>query len=83
MFEQVIDEVKQGETLSSSIQRTEIFDSMYLANVLRHLSSVPPESIILPGAPAADDASIWVLDDAATVQRMQELFPPEDISENN
>ncbi|SDP36704.1 LCP family protein [Selenomonas ruminantium] len=59
----------------------EIFDSMYLANVLRHLSSVPPESIILPGAPAADDASIWVLDDAATVQRMQELFPPEDINE--
>jgi len=28
-FEQVIDEVKQGETLSSSIQRTEIFDSMF------------------------------------------------------
>jgi type IV pilus assembly protein PilC len=25
----VIDEVKQGETLSSSIQRTEIFDSMF------------------------------------------------------
>ncbi|SHK75753.1 transcriptional attenuator, LytR family [Selenomonas ruminantium] len=61
----------------------EIFDSMYLANVLRHLSSVPPESIILPGAPAADDASIWVLDDAAAAQRMQELFPPENLSENN
>lgn len=61
----------------------EIFDSMYLANVLRHLNSEPPESIILSGAPAADDASIWVLDDAATSQRMQELFPPEDISENN
>ncbi len=29
LFEQVIDEVKQGETLSSSIQRTEIFDSMF------------------------------------------------------
>lgn len=29
MFENVIDEVKQGETLSSSIQRTEIFDSMF------------------------------------------------------
>lgn len=28
-FENVIDEVKQGETLSSSIQRTEIFDSMF------------------------------------------------------
>lgn len=28
-FEQVIDEVKQGETLSSAIQRTEIFDSMF------------------------------------------------------
>lgn len=61
----------------------EIFDSMYLANVLRHLSSVPPESIILPGAPAADDASIWVIDDDAAAQRMQELFQPEDISENN
>ena len=28
-FMNVIDEVKQGETLSSSIQRTEIFDSMF------------------------------------------------------
>lgn len=28
-FDNVIDEVKQGETLSSSIQRTEIFDSMF------------------------------------------------------
>jgi len=53
----------------------EIFDSMYLANTLRHLSNVPPESIVLPGAPAEDDASIWVLDDAALAQRMQELFP--------
>lgn len=29
LFVNVIDEVKQGETLSSSIQRTEIFDSMF------------------------------------------------------
>lgn len=29
LFENVVDEVKQGETLSSSIQRTEIFDSMF------------------------------------------------------
>ena len=29
LFENVIDEVKQGETLSASIQRTEIFDSMF------------------------------------------------------
>ncbi|MGN0620589.1 MAG: type II secretion system F family protein [Porcipelethomonas sp.] len=28
-FEKVVDEVKQGEPLSSSIQRTEIFDSMF------------------------------------------------------
>ncbi len=28
-FENVVDEVKQGETLSASIQRTEIFDSMF------------------------------------------------------
>lgn len=55
----------------------EIFDSMYIANVLRHLSSTPPESIILPGAPAADDPTIWVIDDDATAQRMQELFPTE------
>ena len=53
----------------------EIFDSMYLANTLRHLSNVPPESVVLPGAPAADDSSIWVIDDAAMEQRMQELFP--------
>ena len=59
----------------------EIFDSVYLANTLRHLSSVPPESIILPGAPAADDPSIWVLDDAAAAQRIQELFPAEGPSE--
>ena len=48
---------------------------MYLANTLRHLSNVPPESVVLPGAPAADDSSIWVIDDAAMEQRMQELFP--------
>ncbi len=53
----------------------EIFDSMHLANVLRHLSSDQPISVILPGAPAADDATIWVLDDAAVTARMQELFP--------
>ena len=29
LFVNVVDEVKQGETLSSSIQRTEIFDSMF------------------------------------------------------
>ena len=28
-FENVVDEVKQGETLSASITRTEIFDSMF------------------------------------------------------
>ena len=28
-FAQVVDEIKQGETLSSSIQRTEIFESMF------------------------------------------------------
>lgn len=28
-FQDVVDEVKQGETLSASIQRTEIFDSMF------------------------------------------------------
>ena len=53
----------------------EIFDSMYLANTLRHLSNVPPESIVLPGEPAADDPTIWVLDDAALAQRIQALFP--------
>ncbi|MCR5757522.1 MAG: LCP family protein [Selenomonas sp.] len=55
----------------------EIFDSVYLANALRHLSSVPPECMILPGAPAADDQTIWVMDDATTAQRIQELFPVE------
>lgn len=32
-FENVVDEVKQGETLSASIQRTEIFDSMFCSIV--------------------------------------------------
>lgn len=55
----------------------EIFDSVHLANVLRRLSSDTPVSVILPGEPAADDATIWVMDDAAAAERMKELFPEE------
>lgn len=55
----------------------EIFDSMHLANVLRRLNSDTPVSVILPGEPAADDQTIWVMDDLAAAERMKELFPTE------
>lgn len=60
----------------------EIFDSAHLANVLRGLSSDLPTSIMLPGAPAENDETIWVPDGAAIEERMGELFPPETLIEN-
>ncbi|MBE6073706.1 MAG: LytR family transcriptional regulator [Selenomonas ruminantium] len=53
----------------------EIFDSAHLANVLRSMSSDTPVSVMLPGAVAQDDESIWVPDEAGIQKRMQELFP--------
>ena len=59
----------------------EIFDSAHLANVLRSMSSEPPVSIMLPGAVAEGDDSIWVPDEAAIQKRMQELFPAETLEQ--
>ena len=59
----------------------EIFDSAHLANVLRSMSSEPPASIMLPGAVAEGDDTIWVPDEAAIQKRMQELFPAETLEQ--
>lgn len=61
----------------------EIFDSAHLANVLRGMSSEPPVSIMLPGASAEDDDTIWVPDESAIQKRMQELFPAETLNQSN
>ena len=53
----------------------EIFDSAHLAHVVRALAADEPQSVLLPGAPAQDDAGIWVPDEAAVQAKMQELFP--------
>lgn len=53
----------------------EIFDSAHLANVLRHLSSDPPEGVILQGAPSLGDDTIWMPDNNGIRQQMKKLFP--------
>lgn len=60
----------------------EIFDSAHLANVLRKLSSDPPQTIMLPGSPAQDDDTIWVPDQAAIDEKIHELFPMIDTDMN-
>lgn len=69
-FTQVVDEIKQGETLSSSIQRTEIFESMFC-------------SIIYVGeeAGALDDileksASYYEEESDSAIQRLVGLLQP-------
>ncbi len=59
----------------------EIFDSLHLVNVLRHLSTSQPISITLPGVQAEGDNSIWLPDDTAIHKRMQELFPVETLND--
>lgn len=53
----------------------EIFDSAHLANVLRGMSTDIPTSIMLPGAPAENDETIWVPDSTLIEERIEELFP--------
>ena len=53
----------------------EFFDSAHLANVLRHLSSDDPVSMILPGSPAQNDDTIWLPDSSGIQKKMEELFP--------
>ena len=52
-----------------------IYDAAHLANILRKLSSEPPESVILPGHTAPDDLTIWVLDDNKVQETISEMFP--------
>lgn len=52
----------------------EIFDAAHLANVLRHLQTDEPQSVLLPGEPSPD--STVFLPNAGEIQnKMQELFP--------
>ena len=53
----------------------ELFDSAHLANVLRHVSSAQPETVMLPGKLAADDDTIWMPDTAGMRQELQAFFP--------
>lgn len=57
----------------------EIFDSAHLANVLRHMSSDPPTTVMLPGA--ENDNGSWIPNVAEIDARIQELFPVQDIAE--
>ena len=59
----------------------EIFDSAHLANVLRRMSSDPPTTVMLPGYENSDGA--WTPNIAEIDSRMQELFPIQDIAEEN
>ncbi len=57
----------------------EIFDSAHLANVLRHMSSEPPTTTMLPGS--VDENGLWIPDAEAIKVKINNLFP--DISFNN
>ena len=57
----------------------EIFDSAHLANVLRHMSSDPPTTTMLPGS--VDENGLWIPDAEAIKVKINNLFP--DISFNN
>lgn len=66
---------------------TEIFDSAHLLNVLRHLQTGEPTSILLPGTPSPYDDTIFLPNATGIQQKMQELFPEtvndDDNSETN
>ncbi len=51
----------------------ELFDSAHLANVLRHMSSEPPTTTMLPGT--EDNDGIWEPNYAAIDAKINELFP--------
>ena len=60
----------------------EIFDSAHLANVLRKLASDTPQTIMLPGTPAANDDALWLPDQGAIDAKMREMFPVNELNEN-
>ena len=59
----------------------EIFDSAHLANVLRHLSSEQPLTVMLPGS-ESDDGTIWYPNISEIDTRLRELFPDDEIKQN-
>ena len=59
----------------------EIFDSAHLANVLRRMSSDPPTTVMLPGYENSQGA--WIPNIAEIDLRIGELFPVQDIVEEN
>lgn len=69
-FQTVVDEVKQGETLSASIQRTEIFESMFCSLIYVGEESGALDSIL-------ENASGYYEEEAdAAVQRLVHLLEP-------
>lgn len=69
-FVTVIEEVKQGETLSSSIQRTEIFDSMFCSIIFVGEESGALDDILAKSSDYYDEES-----DSA-VQRLVTMIEP-------
>ena len=59
----------------------EIFDSAHLANVLRHMSSDAPTTLMLPGDYAQGAARIWIPDQNEIDLRIRELFPVHEINQ--
>ncbi len=57
------------------VTSAEIFDSAHLANVLRRMNSEMPNAITLPGNYAPADDTIWIPDQEGIRDRMKELFP--------
>lgn len=53
----------------------ESFDGAHFTNLVRKLSGITPEFILLPGE--MDNNGSWVCDKAAAEAKMTELFPPE------
>ena len=51
----------------------EIFDSAHLANVLRHMSSDPPTTTMLPGS--EDSSGNWIPNVMEIDKKINELFP--------
>ncbi|MBR4695238.1 MAG: LCP family protein, partial [Selenomonadaceae bacterium] len=61
----------------------EIFDSAHLANVLRHMNSDVPVTLMLPGQSAEDDDRIWIPNQNEIDLRIRELFPVYEINQGS
>ena len=61
----------------------EIFDSAHLANVLRHMNSDTPVTMMLPGEETDDGERIWIPNQNEIDLRIRELFPVHEIETSN